>query len=180
MFGLRKIAIAAVVAAAAIAPAKSALADNHGKKDIVGIAASTDGFSTLVSAVKIAGLVETLKGEGPFTVFAPNDAAFAKVPSEVLSTLTDGKHNDALGTVLTYHVIPGKVMAGDIAGKKLTVKTVQGGSLEIDATGSGVTVNGAKVIAADVEASNGVIHVIDAVVLPQAVRGSFGGAAAVN
>ena len=126
---------------------------------------SDGNFTTLVAAVQAAGLVETLQGDGPFTVFAPTDEAFAKLPAGTVDNLLKPENKDQLVAVLTYHVIPGKVMAADIAGKKMDVKTVQGSWAEIDAV-DGVTIDGANVIAADVEASNGVIHVIDAVILP--------------
>lgn len=129
--------------------------------DIVDTAVAAGNFSTLVTAVKAAGLVETLKGAGPFTVFAPTDAAFAKVPKATLEGLLADKA--ALTKVLTYHVVAGKVMAADV--KAGQVKTVQGGNVTM-ATDGGVTVNGAKVVAADVAASNGVIHAIDTVLMP--------------
>ena len=130
--------------------------------DIVDTAVAAGNFSTLVTAVKAAGLVETLKGAGPFTVFAPTDAAFAKVPKATLDGLLADKA--ALTKVLTYHVVAGKVMAADV--KAGHVKTVQGTDLAM-ATEGGVTVNGAKVVAADVAASNGVIHAIDTVLMPK-------------
>lgn len=133
--------------------------------DIVDTAVSAGQFNTLVAAVKAAGLVGTLKGRGPFTVFAPTDEAFAKLPAGTVEYLLKPENKEMLVAVLTYHVVPGKIMAGDIAGKTAMVETVQGGELSVDAT-SGVTVDGAKVISADIEASNGVIHVIDTVVLP--------------
>ncbi|MEM9063255.1 MAG: fasciclin domain-containing protein [Pseudomonadota bacterium] len=135
------------------------------KADIVDTAVAADDFNTLVAAVQAAGLVDTLKSKGPFTVFAPTDAAFAALPAGTVETLLKPENKDQLVAVLTYHVVPGKVMSGDIAGKKLSAATVQGQSVAIDAT-SGVTVDGASVVAADVEASNGVIHVIDKVILP--------------
>lgn len=130
--------------------------------DIVDTAVSAGNFKTLVTAVTAAGLVDTLKGPGPFTVFAPTDAAFAKIPKADLDALL--KDKAALTKVLTYHVVPSKVMAKDI--KAGSVKTVQGGNLTLATTG-GVTVNGAKVVAADVAASNGVIHAIDTVIMPK-------------
>ena len=130
--------------------------------DIVDTAGAAGNFTTLVAAVKAAGLVETLKGAGPFTVFAPTDAAFAKVPKATLEGLLADKA--ALTKVLTYHVVAGKVMAADV--KAGHVKTVQGSDLAM-ATEGGVTVNGAKVVAADVAASNGVIHAVDTVLMPK-------------
>ena len=132
------------------------------QKDIVDIAASAGDFDTLVTAVKAAGLVDTLKGEGPFTVFAPTDAAFAKIPSDQLNALLNDK--DALVKVLTYHVVPGKVKAAQVT-KLSSAQTVQGQSVTID-TRKGVRVDNARVIKTDIEAKNGVIHVIDTVIMP--------------
>ncbi|MHA6491957.1 fasciclin domain-containing protein [Pseudomonas borbori] len=144
--------------------AAPAFADMHGgKKDIVDTAVAAGQFETLITAVTAAGLAETLKGDGPFTVFAPNDAAFAKVPKADLDALLADK--EKLTSVLTYHVVPGKLMAADLAGKT-SLKTVQGGELMLE-TSSGVTVDGASVISADIETSNGVIHEIDSVVMPK-------------
>lgn len=131
-------------------------------KDIVDIAVESGEFDTLVAAVKAAGLVETLKGDGPFTVFAPTDEAFAKIPEDQLAALLANK--DALTEVLTYHVVAGAVTSSDVA-KLDSAKTVQGESIEID-TSDGVRVNGAKVVTADIRASNGVIHVIGTVIMP--------------
>jgi uncharacterized surface protein with fasciclin (FAS1) repeats len=142
-----------------------AAAGHHGmKKDIVDTAVAAGDFSTLVTAVKAAGLVETLKGEGPFTVFAPTDAAFAKVPTETLNALLADKA--ALANVLTYHVVAGKVMAADVV-KLTSAVTVQGQSVSIEVKDGKVYVDGAQVVATDIKASNGVIHVIDAVILPK-------------
>lgn len=134
------------------------------KKDIVDTAVSAGDFSTLVTAVKAADLVEVLKGDGPFTVFAPNDAAFEKVPGETLQGLLSDK--DALTNVLTYHVVPGKVMAADVVGLS-EATTVQGQKATIEVADGKVFVDGAQVIATDIAASNGVIHVIDSVILPK-------------
>jgi uncharacterized surface protein with fasciclin (FAS1) repeats len=131
-------------------------------KDIVDTAIAADGFTTLVKAVQEAGLVDTLKGEGPFTVFAPTDEAFAKIPEADLAALLQDK--EKLTKVLTYHVVPGKVMAADVSPGM--VETVEGQSITID-TADGVKVDGASVIATDIEASNGVIHVIDSVIMPR-------------
>ena len=131
-------------------------------KDIVDTAVGAGTFKTLATALQAAGLVETLKGPGPFTVFAPTDAAFAKVPKAQLDALLADKAK--LAQVLTYHVVAGKVMAADVKAGK--VKTVQGSELTIGTTG-GVTVDNAKVVAADIVADNGVIHVIDTVVMPK-------------
>ena len=133
--------------------------------DIVETAVSAGQFKTLVAAVAAAGLVDTLKSEGPFTVFAPTDAAFAKLPAGTVQSLLKPENKSKLVSILTYHVLPGKVMSGDIAGKKLSVATVQGGKVSVNAM-SGVMINDAKVVSADVAASNGVIHVIDKVILP--------------
>ena len=138
---------------------------NSMEKDIVDTAVSAGNFTTLVAAVQAAGLVDTLKSKGPFTVFAPTDAAFAALPAGTVENLLKPENKDQLIAVLTYHVIPGKVMSGDIAGKSLEVKTVQGSMVDVNAT-DGVMVDGATVVAADIEASNGVIHVIDQVILP--------------
>ncbi|MCA0873216.1 fasciclin domain-containing protein [Seohaeicola saemankumensis] len=135
------------------------------KMDIVDTAAGAGDFNTLVAAVQAAGLVETLKGEGPFTVFAPTDAAFAALPEGTVQMLLEPENKDKLTAILTYHVVPGKVTSGDLS-NGMKAATVQGGSVEIMTEG-GVTVDGAKVVAADVMASNGVIHVIDAVIMPK-------------
>ena len=131
-------------------------------KDIVDTAVGAGTFKTLATALGAAGLVDTLKGKGPFTVFAPTDEAFAKIPKADLDKLLADKAK--LTSVLTYHVVPGKVMAKDV--KAGNVKTVQGSELTL-ATAGGVTVNGAKVTATDIVADNGVIHVIDTVVMPK-------------
>ena len=131
-------------------------------KDIVDTAVGAGNFKTLATALTAAGLVDTLKGKGPFTVFAPTDAAFSKIPKADLDKLLADKAK--LTAVLTYHVVPGKVMAKDVKADK--VKTVQGGEITVATTG-GVTVDGAKVSATDIVASNGVIHVIDSVIMPK-------------
>ena len=157
-----------LIALFAFAAASQATAGNYkkdAKKDIVDTAMSNDQFSTLVAAVKAAGLVDTLKGDGPFTVFAPTNEAFEKLPAGTVESLLQPENKDKLVAVLTYHVVPGKVMSGDVSGKQLSAATVQGGSVEIKGWG-GVTVDDASVIAADIETSNGVIHVIDTVILP--------------
>ena len=123
-------------------------------------------FNTLVAAVKAAGLVETLKGPGPFTVFAPTDEAFAKLPAGALDDLLKPENKAKLQGVLTYHVVPGRVMSGDVV-KLKSAKTVEGSTIKIDANGSGVMVNDAHVVKADIAASNGVVHVIDKVILPE-------------
>ncbi|MCC5961427.1 MAG: fasciclin domain-containing protein [Rhodobacteraceae bacterium] len=150
----------AVVAAFA-APA---FADSHNHDmDIVDIAAGNEIFSTLVAAVTAAGLVDTLKGDGPFTVFAPTDDAFAALPEGTVEALLDDI--PTLTAILTYHVVPGAVMSGDLT-DGMMAETVNGQSITIG-VGDTVTVDGATVIQADIEASNGVIHVIDSVILPE-------------
>jgi uncharacterized surface protein with fasciclin (FAS1) repeats len=134
--------------------------------NIVETAVAAGNFNTLVAAVQAAGLAETLSSPGPFTVFAPTDDAFAKLPAGTVENLLKPENKDQLIAVLTYHVVSGKVMSGDIAGKQLEAETVQGQSLAIDAT-SGVKVDNATVVQADIVTDNGVIHVIDAVVLPK-------------
>jgi uncharacterized surface protein with fasciclin (FAS1) repeats len=131
--------------------------------DIVDTAKSAGSFNTLVAAVQAAGLVDTLKGPGPFTVFAPTDEAFAKIPKEKLDALL--KDKAALTKVLTYHVVPGKVMAADV--KAGSVKTVEGSALKVSVKGGKVSVDKANVVKTDVAADNGVIHVIDSVVMPK-------------
>lgn len=159
---LRNIAFASV-AALALAACSSSSAKRP--VDIVDTAVSAGKFKTLVAAVQAAGLAETLKSPGPFTVFAPTDEAFAALPAGTVDSLLKPENKDQLVSILTYHVVSGKVMSTDIAGKKTSAPTVQGASLDIDAT-SGVKVNDANVTGADVAASNGVIHVIDKVLLP--------------
>jgi uncharacterized surface protein with fasciclin (FAS1) repeats len=135
-------------------------------KDIVDTAVGAGDFKTLVAAVQAAGLVETLKGEGPFTVFAPTDAAFAKLPAGTVENLLKPENKDKLVAVLTYHVVPGKVMAADVV--KLTeAKTVQGKSAKVKVEDGTVMIDGAKVVKTDIACGNGVIHVIDAVILPE-------------
>ncbi len=134
-------------------------------KTIVEVAASADSFKTLVAAVKAADLVETLSGEGPFTVFAPTDEAFKKVPKEVLADLLKPENKDKLVAVLTYHVVPGKVLAADVV-KLDKAKTVQGSEAKITVKEGTVKIDGAKVVKTDIICKNGVIHVIDAVILP--------------
>lgn len=133
-------------------------------KDIVDTAVGAGSFGTLVAAVQAAGLVDTLKGDGPFTVFAPTDAAFAALPAGTVDELLKPENKDKLTAILTYHVVAGKVMSGDLS-DGLSAATVNGANITIGTMG-GVTVNGANVTQADIEASNGVIHVIDAVILP--------------
>lgn len=135
-------------------------------KNIVETASNAGTFKTLIAAVTAAGLVETLNGTGPFTVFAPTDEAFAKVPANTLTDLLKPENKEKLTAILTYHVVSGKVLAADAA-KLTTSKTVNGQELKIDAS-SGVKINDATVVTADVEATNGVIHIIDTVLIPSA------------
>ena len=135
--------------------------------DIVDTAVAAGSFSTLVAAVQAAGLVETLKGEGPFTVFAPSDDAFAALPAGTVEELVKPENKEKLSAILLLHVLPGAVKASDVAGKKLDVTTAGGASVAVDGT-NGVTVDGAKVVTADIACTNGIIHVIDSVILPKA------------
>ncbi|WP_170416662.1 fasciclin domain-containing protein [Ruegeria atlantica] len=157
----RKFAIAGV---ASILVSATAYADGH-SKDIVDTAVGAGSFETLVAAVQAAELVDTLKGEGPFTVFAPTDEAFAALPEGTVETLLKPENKDQLVAILTYHVVPGKVMSGDLSDDMIAA-TVQGGDIKIDLD-NGVMVNDANVVQADIETSNGVIHVIDKVILPE-------------
>lgn len=138
-----------------------------GGDDIVDVAASNGNFNTLVAAVQAAGLEDTLRSEGPFTVFAPTDAAFAALPAGTVEDLLKPENKDQLVSILTYHVLPGAVKASDVIGAETHVDTVNGQSVTVDGTGDTVTVNNATVTATDIEASNGVIHVIDTVLLPK-------------
>jgi len=135
-------------------------------KDLVTVAAGADNFKTLVAAVKAAGLVETLQGKAPFTIFAPTDAAFAKLPTGTVESLLKPENRDKLAAILKYHVLSGKVLAADV--KTMKAKTVQGQSVNLVVSDMGVTVDDAKVVKTDVMADNGVIHVIDTVILPKA------------
>ncbi len=161
---IRILTLTALVATAGffgVAHAETKTASN----DIVTVASGAGSFNTLVAAVKAAGLVETLQGPGPFTVFAPTDEAFAKLPKGTVEDLLKPENKAKLVAILTYHVVAGKVMAADV--KTMMAKTVNGQSLDVKVTAGGVTVDNAKVIKTDVAASNGVIHVIDTVVLPK-------------
>jgi uncharacterized surface protein with fasciclin (FAS1) repeats len=171
---IRILSVAAIVAAVTITPGlfageySSSKADSTStctaKKDIVGVASGAGSFNTLVAAVKAAGLVETLQGAGPFTVFAPTDEAFAKLPKGTVEDLLKPENKEKLVAILTYHVVAGKVMAADV--KTMKAKTVNGQSLDVKVANGNVTVDNANVVKTDVAASNGVIHVIDTVVLP--------------
>jgi uncharacterized surface protein with fasciclin (FAS1) repeats len=158
---MRKLMI--IVALAALATAPAAVQAEHHEKDIVDTAVAAGSFKTLATALEAAGLIATLKGEGPFTVFAPTDEAFAKIPEADLKALIADK--EKLTKVLTYHVVAGKIMAADVV-KLKNAKTVEGQSITID-TSDGVKVDNAKVIKTDVMATNGVIHVIDTVLMPK-------------
>ena len=169
------LSLAAIVGTVAITPhlvadestdTKTAPAATYSAgKDIVAVAAGAENFKTLVAAVKAAGLVETLQGKGPFTVFAPTDEAFAKLPAGTIDDLLKPENKEKLAAILTYHVLPGKVMAADV--KTMNAKTVNGKEVGIKVEDGNVTVDSAKVIKTDVAANNGVIHVIDTVLLPK-------------
>lgn len=150
---------AALIGLASVLPAQAQ------DKDIVDTAVAAGDFKTLAAALDAAGLVQTLKGEGPFTVFAPTDAAFAKLPAGTVEDLLKPENKDKLAAILTYHVVSGKVMASDVVGLD-EAKTVNGKSVDIEVEGNSVKVNDANVTATDIAASNGVIHVIDTVILP--------------
>ena len=153
----------ALTATAAMAFSAPAFAGGHAK-DIVDTAVGAGSFNTLVAAVTAAGLVDTLKGEGPFTVFAPTDEAFAKLQAGTVEELLKPENKDQLTAILTYHVVPGKVMSTDLT-EGMMAATVQGAEVTITLDG-GAKVNGAAVTTADIEATNGVIHVIDTVIMP--------------
>ncbi|WP_416208209.1 fasciclin domain-containing protein [Halomonas sp.] len=147
--------------------AGSIQADDHGmKKDIVDTAAGAGQFETLVAAVEAAGLVETLKGEGPFTVFAPTDEAFGALPEGTVESLLEPENQEQLQAILTYHVVPGNIMAEDAMAAD-SATTVQGQDITITTMDGSVMINDATVVQADIEASNGVIHVIDSVLMPE-------------
>ncbi len=168
-----KLRLPTILIAAALLVAGSALAGGQAKakKDIVDTAVSAGTFNTLVAAVQAAGLVDALKGDGPFTVFAPTDEAFAALPEGTVDNLLKPENQQQLQQILLYHVVSGQIMAADI-GSGAQPATLQGSTIDVVGSASGVTVNGAKVVAADVVTSNGVIHVIDAVILPPASSAS--------
>lgn len=155
-----KIATIAIISFSTLSPTFAQM-----KSDIVDTAVAAGSFNTLVAAVQAAGLVDTLKSDGPFTVFAPTDAAFAALPAGTVENLLKPENKGTLVKILTYHVLSGKVMSADIAGKTLSPNTVEGSTVDINAV-NGVMVDGANVITADIETSNGVIHVIDKVIMP--------------
>ena len=154
-----------IVSIAVIALSVSIGAASATSKNIVETAVQSGKFNTLVAALKAAGLVNTLNGNGPFTVFAPSDTAFSKLPAGTVDGLLKPENKAKLVSILAYHVIPGKIMSGDIAGKKISVKTVQGSEISVDAM-YGVKINDSNVVSADIAATNGVIHVIDKVLMP--------------
>ena len=154
-----------IVSIAVIALSVSIGAASATSKNIVETAVQSGKFNTLVAALKAAGLVNTLNGKGPFTVFAPSDTAFSKLPTGTVDGLLKPENKAKLVSILAYHVIPGKIMSGDIAGKKISVKTVQGSEISVDAM-YGVKINDSNVVSADIAATNGVIHVIDKVLIP--------------
>ena len=157
----------AAAAVLAVGIAASSTMARAAEKDIVDTAVSAGEFKTLAAALGTAGLVDTLKGAGPFTVFAPTDAAFAKLPAGTVENLLKPENKDQLTAILTYHVVAGKVMAADVV-KLSEAKTVNGAPVKIAVNGDKVMVNDSTVSAADVAASNGVIHVVDTVLLPPA------------
>jgi uncharacterized surface protein with fasciclin (FAS1) repeats len=144
-----------------------AVASPAAAADIVETASASGSFKTLVAALQAAGLVDTLRGKGPFTVFAPTDEAFKKLPAGTVETLLKPENRAQLQKVLTYHVVAGNVMSGDLKGKTTNAQTVEGSAVRIDASGNAVKVDDAVVTKADVRASNGVIHVIDRVIMPK-------------
>jgi uncharacterized surface protein with fasciclin (FAS1) repeats len=163
---MKKLALAAL-AALIVTSSATPIARQAAAKDIVDTAVAAGSFKTLAKALEAAGLVETLKGKGPFTVFAPTDEAFAKLPAGALQDLLKPENKEKLQRVLTYHVVPGKVTASDVV-KLTSANAVSGDTLRIAASNGSVMVGGARVVKTDIEASNGVIHVIDTVLLPQA------------
>jgi uncharacterized surface protein with fasciclin (FAS1) repeats len=164
---IQKILLSAIAVGIIATPAT---AHNHGKmkptQNIVEVAAGNPDFETLVAAIKAAGLVETLSGKGPFTVFAPTDDAFAKLPPGTLEDLLKPENKEKLVSILTYHVVSGKVKAADVV-KLDTATTVNGKAADVNVANGKVTIDNANVTATDIAASNGVIHVIDTVIIPQ-------------
>lgn len=165
---LRSMTVALVAATFGLALAAPARADMHASasKDIVDTAVAAGSFKTLATALQAAGLVETLKGKGPYTVFAPTDAAFAKLPAGTVESLLKPENKDKLVSILTYHVVAGDVKAADVV-KLKQAKTVNGASVAIKVAGGKVTVDDANVVKTDIAASNGTIHVIDSVLMPK-------------
>lgn len=161
---IRNAGFSGLLALAVMMGSTPSFADDHTDKDIVQTAVAAN-FTTLVAAIQAADLVETLKSDGPFTVFAPTDEAFAKLPEGTLAQLLRPENRDQLVAILTYHVVPGRVMAADVV-KLTSAETAQGSKLSITASGTNVTINDARVIKTDISATNGVVHVIDTVLLP--------------
>ena len=161
--------IAFGIAAALLAVSSVGAQGQHGSQDIVDTAVAAGSFKTLAKALQAADLVGTLKGKGPFTVFAPTDEAFAKLPAATLQDLLKPENKAKLQRILTYHVVAGRVSSTDVA-KMRSAKAVSGDTIDIAANGGGVTVDDAKVVKADIAASNGVIHVIDSVILPNETK----------
>lgn len=157
--------VCASLAAMFLARPQVVSADEPAKKDIVDTAVAAGNFKTLAAALKAAGLIDTLKGAGPFTVFAPTDDAFAKLPAGTLDDLLKPENKEKLVSILKYHVVPAKAMAKDVAGMT-SAKTVNGEELKLKVEDGKVMVNDAQVTTADIEASNGVIHAIDTVLMP--------------
>ena len=162
---LRKVAVAAFASVAFAATAFAGHHDARKQGDIVDVAVSAGSFNTLVAAVQAADLVDTLKGDGPFTVFAPTDEAFAQLPEGTVETLLRPENRDQLVAILTYHVVPGSVYAADVV-KLEAATTVNGSDVSITVAGGSVRIDDANVVKTDIAASNGVIHVIDTVILP--------------
>jgi uncharacterized surface protein with fasciclin (FAS1) repeats len=170
MNALKRTGLNALAAVAVVAMTMGGVAHamSHGKKDIVETATEAGSFNTLVAAVEAAGLAETLKGEGPYTVFAPTDEAFGKLPEGTVESLLKPENKDKLVEILTYHVVPGKVTSDAIGTEEISAETVEGSELNVVQEDGKVMVNGeAEVVKADVMASNGVIHVIDTVLMPE-------------
>ena len=159
------VCLALIVGSGMLTRPQTARAEEGEKRDIVDTAVAAGSFKTLAAALKAAGLIDTLKGTGPFTVFAPTDEAFAKLPAGAVDDLLKPENKEKLVAILTYHVVPAKAMAKDVAGMT-SAKSVNGKELKLKAADGKVMVNDSTVIKADVEASNGVIHVIDAVLMP--------------
>jgi uncharacterized surface protein with fasciclin (FAS1) repeats len=167
---MKTLNILAMALAAAVLVAMAPFTDNttsdeHNHHNIVEVASETDNLSTLVAAVQAAELVETLSGEGPFTVFAPTNEAFEALPDGTLESLLEPENRDMLVDILTYHVVSGEVMSGDLS-DGMMAETVQGSQITVNISDGNVSINDANVVAADVEASNGVVHVIDSVIMP--------------
>jgi uncharacterized surface protein with fasciclin (FAS1) repeats len=153
------------IALGALTLSAAALQAQQANKDIVDTAVAAGSFKTLAKALQAADLVDTLKGEGPFTVFAPTDEAFAKLPAATLNDLLKAENKEKLQRILSYHVVPGRVSSADVV-KLRTAKAVSGDTIDITANGGTVRVDNARVVKADIQASNGIIHVIDSVILP--------------